>query len=89
LTKPSLALQANLKRGAALVSFEQALKILPLKRRKSSSYYSFVLFSRGAWSKDTSAALGRGSCIWNQVRPGRAKINRYVLEVNSLQKKGN
>jgi hypothetical protein len=58
LTKTFLALQANLKPSAALVSFDQALKSLPLKRRKSSSYHGFVLFSMGAWSKDTSAALG-------------------------------
>jgi len=87
LTKPFLALQANLKPSAALVSFDQALKILPLKRRKSSSYYSFVLFSMGAWSKDTIAALGRGSCIWSQVRLGWAKIIWYVLEVIFLQRK--
>jgi hypothetical protein len=73
LTKPFLTFQANLKPSAALVSFDQALKSLPLKRRKSSSYYSFVLFSMGAWSKDTSAALGRGSCIWNQIKPDWAK----------------
>jgi len=54
MTKPFLSLQANLKPSAALVSFDQALKSLPLKRRKSSSYCSFVLFSMGAWSKDHS-----------------------------------
>jgi hypothetical protein len=57
LTKPFLAFQANLKPSAALVSFDQALKILPLKRRKSSSYYIFVLFSMGAWSKDTGPGI--------------------------------
>jgi hypothetical protein len=87
LTKPFLALQANRKPSAALVSFDQALKISPLKHRKSSSNNSFVLFSMGAWSKDTSAALGRVSCIWNQVRLGLAKIIWYVLGVIFLQRK--
>jgi hypothetical protein len=79
LTKRFLALQANLKPSAALVSFDQALKILPLKHRKSSSYHGFVLFSMGAWSKDTSAALGRVSYTWKLGRPREAKFTLVLF----------